>query len=233
MATAKPPRENILLNLACSLVLPTLILTKASGPEWLGPRLGLVVALAFPIGYGLWDYSRRRQANFITLVGLASVLLSGSMGLLEIDAFWFAIKEAAMPALIGSAVFLTAHTRRPLVHSLLYNDQIVATDRVDEALQRRGTRPAFDQLLRQTSYGLAATFFASALGNFFMARYLVRSAPGTEAFNQELGRMNFIGNLSLMVPAILMMMFLLFRLLKGLERLTGLTQDDLLAAGRK
>src|SRR5690606_7080559 len=73
-----PPakRENLLLNLAFNIAIPSLILAKASTPERLGPVWGLIVALAFPISYGLWDFAQRRQANFISIIGFASVLLT-------------------------------------------------------------------------------------------------------------------------------------------------------------
>ena len=67
------PRENLLANLVCTIAAPALILSKLSAPERLGPALALVVALAFPVGYGLWDFSRRRRFNFIAGIGFATL----------------------------------------------------------------------------------------------------------------------------------------------------------------
>lgn len=230
MADAKKPRENVLLNLLFSLVLPTLVLTKLSGPHTLGPFWGLIVALAFPIGYGLYDYNRRREANFITAVGFASVLLNGVLGLMHLDGFWFSVKEAAMPSLIAVALLLSLRSKKPLVHQMLYNDQLFAKDRIEAALRERNNLAGLDRLLRRSTWGLALSFFASAAFNFFLARYLLKSPPGTEEFNAELGKLNGWGNAAIMVPMVLVMFLILWRTLKGLEALTGLTQDDLLAA---
>ena len=104
MSTPPPKRENLLLNLACNIALPTLVLTKFSGEDRLGPMWGMVVALAFPFGYGVVDVIRRRKTNFFSIVGVLSVLLTGGLNQLKADVFWFAVKEAAVPTLFGVAV---------------------------------------------------------------------------------------------------------------------------------
>ena len=72
--------ENTLLNLTCNLVVPTIVLMKFSTDAWLGPLWGLLVALVFPIGYGIYDLITRRKTNYLSILGLVSVLLSGAGG---------------------------------------------------------------------------------------------------------------------------------------------------------
>ncbi|WP_404425458.1 VC0807 family protein [Nibricoccus sp. IMCC34717] len=233
MSQTPPPRENLLVNLLCSLVLPTLILTKFSSPTTLGPLWGLVVALAFPIGYGLYDFSRRRKTNFIAIIGFCSVLLSGGLGLYKAGGFWFAVKDAAMPTLIGLAVLATARSKRPLVREVLFNEQFFDVPKIESALEARGTKAAFETLIFRCSLALAANFLVSAVLNFFVARWLLTSEPGTEAFNAELGKMHTLGTVITLVPALAAMMFILWRLFGGLERLTGLTQDEMMRDDKK
>jgi hypothetical protein len=104
MSSPRPPRENLLLNLAFNVAIPSVLLSTMSKPERLGPVWGLVVALAFPIAYGIADFVRRRQANFISIIGFLSILLTGVFALIRLDRFWFAVKEAALPAIIGISV---------------------------------------------------------------------------------------------------------------------------------
>ena len=85
MTTPRPKPENLLVNLVCNVGVPTAILTWLSGARWLGPKWGLLVALAFPLGYGLHDFIVRRRWNFISIIGFASVLVSGGFGLLKLD----------------------------------------------------------------------------------------------------------------------------------------------------
>ena len=228
-----PKRENMLLNLVCNIAVPTIVLIKFSSDKWLGAVGGLLVAVAFPLGYGAWDYIRRRNANVISMVGFASVMLTGGLGLMQLDGFWFAVKEAAMPLVIGGAVLLTAGSKRSLVKTLLYNDAVIDTARVDAALEERGNREAFAQLLRRASWWLAGTFLVSAVLNFFLARWLIHGTPGTEEFNAGLGKMHIWNWPVIVVPCMVMLMVILWRLIGGVQRLTGLGQEEVFRAGGK
>lgn len=236
-ARSQPPkRENLLLNLICNVAIPTIILTWFSSEHWFGPRWGLLVALAFPIAYGTQDFIRRRRCNFVSIIGFASVLISGGFGLLELDGFWFAVKDAAIPAIIGLAVLVSMRARLPLVQEFLYNPQVMDVARIDAALDERGTRSEFTRLLRAASYLLALAFFISSGLNYALARYLLKSPPGTEAFNSELAKMHLWSWPVIVVPSMIMMVFALWRFLNGLQTATGLKLDDLMhenAAGKK
>ena|SRR5258708_5240883 len=122
--------ENLLLNLACNVALPTAIMSWASGDRALGPKWGLLVALLFPLGYGIHDFLRRRRFNFISAIGFVSVLITGGFGLMQLDGFWFAVKDGVLPALIGLAVLASMKSKEPLVHELLYNPQVIDVERV-------------------------------------------------------------------------------------------------------
>ena len=226
MTLPSPKRENLLLNLAFNLAIPALVLSKLSKPEWLGPVAGLVVALAFPLGYGIWDFLRRRQANFISIIGFISVLLTGGLGLMKTDNVWFAVKEAAVPTVIGIAVLVSLKSKRPLVHTFLYNDQVIDVPKVDAALAARNNRPAFERLLVTSSYLLTASFLVSAILNYALARYLLKSPAGTPEFNAELGQMQLLSWPVIVVPSMAMTLYALWRLLAGVRKLTGLTLEE-------
>ena len=230
-ATATAPAnkpENLLLNLACNVALPTAIMTWGSGVHTLGPKWGLVVALLFPIGYGSYDFVQRRRFNFISGIGFISVLVSGTFGLMKLDGFWFAVKDAVLPSLIGIAILASMRAREPLVHELIYNPMVIDVDRVDTALEQRGAQGEFDRLSREASFLLALSFFISAGLSFALARYLLRSPAGTEAFNGELAKMHWASLLMMLFTSLPMMMYALWRLLSGLEKASGLTFDEIL-----
>ncbi|MFM8336491.1 MAG: VC0807 family protein [Opitutaceae bacterium] len=233
MSTPSPKRENLLLNLACNIALPTLVLTKFSGEDRLGPMWGMVVALAFPFGYGVVDVIRRRKTNFFSIVGILSVLLTGGLNQLKADVFWFAVKEAAVPTLFGIAVVWSGRTKRPLVRELLWNEQVIDTARVDAVLTERNQHAAFERLLAQATNGLAVSFLLSAVLNYGLARYLLKSPPGTEAFNAELGRMNLLSWPVIVLPYMVVTMFVLWRLLNGFTQLTGLQLEEVFHGAKK
>jgi hypothetical protein len=230
MSLPPPKRENLLLNLACNIVVPTIVLTKLSTETRLGPLWGLLVALAFPVTYGLYDLVRRRKTNLLSILGFVSVLLSGSLTLLKVSGFWFAVKDAALPTLIGLMVLLSLRSKNSLVREVFYNEQVIDVRRVDAALVARGNEKQFEALLRRAGVGLALTFIATAPVLFFLARYVLRSPAGTAEFNAELGRMHWLAPLVTGVPCMVILMLMLFRLIAGLRDLTGLTNDEVFHA---
>lgn len=223
-------KENLLLNLVFNIAIPTIVLSKLSKDSLLGPVLGLVAALAFPLGYGVWDFLQRRKTNFISVIGFASVLLTGGLGLMHVGGLGFAIKEAAVPSIIGLAVLLSLKTKTPLVRSMLYNEQVIDVERVDAALAEKGTRADFDRLLAGSSYLLALSFIVSAALNFGLARYLLKSPSGTAEFNAELAKMHVLSWPVIVIPSMAMMMFVLWRLLGGIKRITGLEMEAIFRA---
>ena len=222
-----PAKENVFVNRVCNVVLPGFLLTFLSKEHLLGPVFGLLVALSIPLGYGTWDYLRRKKCNIFSVLGLSSVLLTGVLGLLKADALWIAVKEAAIPLLIGVAIPLSLRTRQPLVRTILYNDQVLDTERIEVALLARENKPAFERLLCRASYILALSFLGSAILNFFLARWLLQAPPGTPDFNAQLGKMNWLSWPVIVVPMMGVMIYALFTLLKGVESLTGLNGEEL------
>ncbi len=227
--SSRPPskRENLLINLAFNILIPSLILAKLSAQGRLGPTTALVTALAFPLGYGLYDFWQRRTANFVSIIGFISVLLTGGLGLLQVEGGWFAVKEASVPGVIGIAVWASMRSRRPLVRQFLFNEQVIDVAKVDAALEAHAGRPAFDRLLANASYWLVASFMFSAALNFALARWLLRSPAGTPEFNAELAKMNLLSWPVIALPSTAIMLFALWQLLGGITRLTGLKLEEI------
>lgn len=226
----RPKRENLLLNLAFTIVAPTLILTQLSKPERLGPEIALVVALAFPIGYGVWDFLQRRKFNFVAGIGFASTLLTGGFALAQLDGLWFAVKEASVPAVIGLMVLLSTKSKRPLVREFIYNDQVIDVPKVDAALAARGAHAGFEKLLFQAALLVTGAFFLSAALNFVLARVLITAPAGTPEFTAQIGKMTGWSYVVIMLPTMAVMMTALFRLLGGIKRLTGLELEEVFHA---
>jgi hypothetical protein len=233
VSNPSPKPENFFLNLICNVALPTLVLTKFSTDKWLGPVWGLVIALAFPVGYGIYDFATRKKTNTLSILGFVSVLLSGGMGLFKADGFWFAVKDAVLPTCIGAFVLFSMRTKTPLLKEMIFNDQVVDVPRVEAALAERGNGLAFEALMRRSSIWLAVSFIASAPVNFALARYILRSPPGTPEFNAELGRMHIIVWPVIVVPSMIALLFIFWKLLAGLSELSGLSTDEILKAEKK
>jgi len=228
VAKAKPKKENMLINILMNIVIPTLILTKLSGPQHLGPVWGLVVALAFPVIYGLRDFIINRKINFFSALGVFSVLLTGGIGILKLPTEYYAIKEAAIPGLIGLIVLISTRTRFPLVKTFIYNDTILNVDKISTALKEHGKTEAFEKTLRIGSYVLTGSFFLSSMLNYILAKMIVMSPAGTEAFNIEVGKMNAISFPVIAVPSMIIMVLSLMYIFRSIRLLTGLTFEEVM-----
>jgi hypothetical protein len=228
-----PKHENLLANLALNVAIPALVMAQLSKEHLLGPRWGLVTALAFPLGYGIYDFIARRKTNFISVLGFVGVLLNGTFGLLALDGFWFAVKDAALPSVIGCVLLASMGAREPVIKALLVNDTVMDVARVESALRERSAEPEFAGLLRQCTVLLALAMFVSGAIGYFLARHLLRSPGGTPEFNAELAKMHWLAVPVIMVPSMIMMMVVFWKLMGGLTRITGLTTDEIFRAEKK
>lgn len=220
-------QESLLLNLACNLLVPTLILTKLSGDEYLGIKLAIVVALSFPIIYGLHDFFTRGKLNFFSALGVVSVTLTGGISLMELDAIYIAIKEASIPAMFGLATLLSLKTSQPLIHTFLLNESVMDTQKINQALEQHNRVQEFDKLLVNASWILAGSFFLSSVLNYLLAVIILTAEPGTVAFNEQLGKMTALSFPVIALPAMLVLTADLFYLFRGITKLTGMPLEEI------
>lgn len=226
MNTAPKQKSNSMLDLVLSIILPSVILMKFSSDDYLGASGGLVVALAFPLGWGLFDLIKNRKFNFIALLGLISILLTGGIGLLALDVKWLAIKEAAVPGIIGLAVLLSVFTPYPLVRTLLFNPAVMDIKLVEDKLAQTNNRQQFEARLIKATYFVAGSFAFSAVMNYILAKAIVTSPAGTQAFNEELGQLTLYSYPVIAVPSMLMTMGILYYLWRSIRDLTGLKLEE-------
>lgn len=225
-AAASPKAESPLTNLVVNIVLPAIILSKLSDHGRLGPLWAMMAALSLPLGNFLYSFAKTRKANVVSILGFVSILLSGGFGLMHLDGIWFAVKEAAIPAVIGIAVVGSLKTKYPLVRTLLFNDQMINVTHVEHELHGKGQTEAFNKLLIETTWLLAASFLLSAVLNFVLARVILQSPTGSIEFNQELAKMTALSYPVIVIPSMAVTMLALWRLVSGIKKMTGLTLEE-------
>jgi len=217
------------IDLLVSIIIPSVILMKLSGDEYLGSVMALVVGLAFPLGWGLFELIRYGKKNFIAVLGLISVGLTGGIGLMELDSNWLAVKEAAVPAVIGIAVLISTRTRYPLVKTLLYNPTVLNVEKIQAVLEETNSEQEFEARLQKASYFFSLTFLFSSIMNYVLAKWIVTSPSGTQAFNEELGRMTLVSYPVIAIPSMIMMITIFYYLWRTIRRLTGFTLEEVMA----
>ena len=223
--TAKKP--NPLFEILFNVFIPSFILMKFSGDEHLGTAMALVVALLFPIIYGGMDLVRNKKFSFISALGFISVLLTGGIGLLELDTRWLALKEALIPGLIGLAVLGSTFTRYPLMQKLVLNDTVLNLALINQRLKENGKTDAFERCLMSSNYLFASTFAFSSAMNYFLATWIVTSPSGTAAFNEELGKMTLYSYPMIAIPSMLMMFGIFYYIWRQVRAMTSLETEQI------
>ena len=216
-------------NLAFNIVIPVVVMSYMSGDDRLGPMWSIVVALAFPIGFGFWDLKKSGKVNPLSVLGIISVVLTGGISLLKLPAEYIAIKEAAIPALIGIAVILTQRTSKPLVKIFVLNEQIINWPALNSALEQKGMEQEFEKKVAVSSYIIAGSFFLSSVLNYVLAKLILVSEPGTTAYTEELGRMTALSYPVIMIPSMIMLFAALWYLFNQIKKLTGEELDTFFA----
>ena len=235
-----PQKENPFFNLLFNILIPVLILNK--GHLFLQDNAGaqvLIIALLFPVFYGLFDLLKNKRKNIISLFGVLNVLLTGGFALYKLSGIWFAVKEATFPLLIGVFVLGSAYTKKNLFEYLIRSSSLLQWDRVDEKIQAFSATYQLKKLFKQSTILFSISFFISAILNFVLAMYIFSKDPvntsGTEVantaeviLNQKIADITWLGFLVIGVPMTFFAVGIFWRFLKRLSQLTGFSTDDLL-----
>jgi len=223
--------ENALLNILFNIAIPVFILNK--GSEKLGPENAVLVALAFPFFYGAYDFFKRRKMNWIALLGLLNVAFTGGFALTKLSGFWFAIKEAFFPALIGIFVFASSWTKTPFIKRIFMNPQLMNLELIEAHLLEKG-RAQFDDLLKRATLYFSGSFFISAALNYGLAFFIFKELPSsmTEAeqstlLNEQIAQMTQWSFVVIMLPSMIILGLILWYFIRGLERTTGIPKEQL------
>jgi hypothetical protein len=224
------PANNTLLEIIYNIAIPSIILMKLSGDDYLGSMYALVLALLFPLAYGLYDFIKNKSMNFISLLGFLSTLLTGGIGLFELDVQWLAIKEAAIPSVIGLVVLVSGFWGKPLIAKMLLNPMLFNLDLIYQTLADKDKTAEFKAKIQRANHLLAITFVFSATMNYLLAKWIVVSPAGTTEFNEQLGEMTVLSYPVIAIPSMLMLIGIMFYVVKTLTRLTNLKFEQILNA---
>ena len=215
-------KTNPLNEIIFNVVVPSIILMKMSSDDRLGSVGALLVALAFPVAFGSYELLKKKKFNFIAILGIVSVLLTGGIGVLKLDTQWLAVKEALIPGIIGAVVLGSTFTKYPIVTKMIFNEGILNLGLIKQKLMEFNQQKAFDRCLVQSNYLFASTFVFSSIMNYILATVIVTSPAGTEAFNEELGRMTLLSYPVIAIPSMLMMMGIFYFVWRQIRKMTKL-----------
>ncbi|MBC7465456.1 MAG: hypothetical protein H7256_05640 [Bdellovibrio sp.] len=222
--------KNILFN----IIIPVLILNK--GHKYgLEPKYAVVLALSFPLFFAAKSLFETKKANFIALLGLSNVLVSGTLMLMALGGIWFAIKEAAFPLLIGIFVLISSFSTKPFFKTLFMNPATFDIALIDSRLDTDEKKTRFDLLMRHTTQLLSLSFLMSAILNFVLSLHIFTPLPEDftdvqkqQLLNEQLGQMTLYSMGVILVPSILFLGGIMYYTFNRIFKLTGLKTDELI-----
>ncbi|NAX02503.1 MFS transporter, partial [Vibrio sp. V34_P3A8T189] len=116
----------------------------------------------------------------------------------------------------------------PVVKKMLLNDDIVDNEKLNQALEKSNNHAEFESKINICSYIIAFSFLVSTVLNYVLAKWIVTSPAGTEAFNEEIGKMTALSFPVIALPVTIIMMGALIYLFKSISTITGNKIEDFL-----
>jgi intracellular septation protein A len=218
-------------NLLVNIALPILILLTLSSEDRLGPVPALLLAVAIPVVFGIRSLLKTRKVQPATIFGIVSVMLTGMIGVLELDTRYFAIKEGGVPITFALLVLFSNWTRFPIVKLLA--DQVIVKSRVEAALTQRDAHDAYRTHLKHAGIFWACILITSGIIKFSLASWIVTSPSGTVAFNQELAKLEAIHIPTSMTFTMVLMLVLCGFIIRGIGKITGLSYRESFRGGER
>ncbi len=227
-------KNESLHNILFNILIPVLILNKGH-KLGLEPQYSVILALSFPLFFAIKSLIKSKKINYIALLGLFNVLVSGTLTLLALGGIWFAIKEAAFPLLIGIFVLFSSFTEKPFFKTLFMNPTTFDLEKIESHLDTADKKLQFAQLMKSTTQLLSLSFLTSATFNFFVSLRIFTPLPVSfthsekqALLNQQLSQMTLLSMGVILVPSILFLGSIMYFTFRKIHTLTGLTTDDLI-----
>lgn len=214
--------KRIFLDLIFSILIPSFLLTRGDQFIPVDPVTLFFIALAFPTGYGLYDLFIKKYVNIISILGFVNTLLSGVVVIFEASKFFIVVKEAGFPLLIGVALLYYNKSVAEFI-------RVVTDDMFDKArILTKISSKTLDEWYKKIALQFTYPFFLSAFLNLVITYIIIQSPTGTEAFNEEMGRLIFWGFLGIAIPTTIATMVILILGVLKLQKLTGLKFEELM-----
>lgn len=220
-----------MISLLINIAIPTVIMTRFAGDDKLGAINALLLALAFPFIYGVYEMAKNRKVGWVPVLGLVSIAISGGIGLLKLPPEWVAVKEAMIPAILALVILVSSWIGKPLAR--VFMDAIVDKDRIYPVLEEQGKMEDYERRSSVATWMLAGTFLLSAALNFILAKIIVTADGGTQQYTEQIGRMTALSFPVITIPVFIALTASILYIMSTISKLTGLEMDEVLKDQRK
>jgi hypothetical protein len=234
--TTANKNNKVWMNLLLDIILPVMILNKLSphlGEN--GPLYALLLAISLPLAHGIYSFILEKKVNWLSLLGLINVSLTGGFALLKLHGSWFSLKEASFPLLIGIFVLFSSFSKKPFFSFFLNQPGLFSFEKIQHRLLEHNNLASYDRLIRKCTISFSATFFLSALLNFVLAIRIFTDIPPhlsenakAEILNAQIAEMTWMGYIVIALPLMILTTAIFYYCLKQLSLMTHMSINELM-----
>ncbi len=207
-------------------MIPLVILTRFSGEAQLGATKGLLLALAFPVAYELYNVRRRRKLSMVSVLAIGGILVTGAISLLGLSEGWLAVRRSVPYFAMSLAVLISMGLKRPLLSLLL--PHILDMKKVEVAAKKKQVSDILAKRIQRAGLLLGGVLLAIGIISFVLTKIVIMSEVGTSGFNQEYARLRLWSLMATTLPLFIGMTGVIFYLARSIEKLTDRDIDDLM-----
>lgn len=208
-----------------NFVIPLVILTRFSSESQLGPTVGFLVALSFPLGFELIAIAKYKKVNPVSIIAVVGIILTGGISLLGLSEGWLAVRRSAMYAVLGIALLLVQIIRPRLIRELV--GKLLDMEKINQAATPAKI-PQLNRSISVTAYAMAVVFLLGAIASYILTRVAIGSAVNTEAFNREYANLRVLTLPVISLPMIVSVVVVMGLFFRKIQKITGIEPDDML-----
>jgi hypothetical protein len=214
-----------------NIFLPVVILLTLSDERRLGALPALLLAVAIPAAYGIWELARSRTVNASSILGIVSVFMTGVIAVFKLDTELFAVKEAAIPIGFAAVLLVTNRMSFPVVKLLV--DMVQRRERVERIVSEQGQELAYRRHIERSGTIWAGIMLLSGVLKFILSSVIMTADAGTREFNTQLATYELVQIPTTMLLTMVLILSLIFFIAKGTGSLIGLAPSEVLRGGEK
>lgn len=214
-----------------SFIIPTLILLFLSDPSRLGPIPAMLLALAFPIGLELYRLTQRKKPSALSIIAIVGILFVGLVAVLKLSEEWLAIRRAVPYAAAAIALAVIVRWKPALIEKAL--DKVLVMEHVRQAKLSSKLQAQLLAVTKKAGYALAIACAVIAVGTYVLTIAFISAPAGTAEFNAQYAELRIIGIGAITVPFVIVLTVILIVLVNRIEKITGISAENLLKKKEK
>jgi hypothetical protein len=219
-------KPNIAINILINIFIPVIILSKGGTFFNHNASITLIIALLFPIVYGIYGIISTGKFNFLSGLGLISILLTGGIGLLKLPNQWIIIKETSIPLIIFLLVLISTKSKYPIIKPLI--NEIINIEKINKSYNNKKNTNNFENKIETVSFLMAGIFLISAILNFILSTLILKSPPGTLDYNTELAKLTALSLPIIGTASMILFIAIIIYLIIDITKKTNLELEEFL-----